>query len=282
MKRLFKWIQENKEWVFSGVGNKPLDALIVLLVGSLGLVVFRKTISIKINHTFQVLWNHFTRQVSIPSGFLYLLVLFGVVVLLALKLIKTLFQDKIPKSYKEDSFFEIIWRWKWKKNEPVDIDCFCPQCETRLELSCNQWGEPTLRCELCNQCFKLYSKSPDAVNQIKRYIKTEETKNSYNRLAKVCEEKGRIDKKAMTYLEKALSVTPEDEHARTYLALIYSDLARKYSREDKKKLSIEYLQKTFLLGETTIIEDIKAEAKKEDSDFNNIRKSPKFQQLINS
>jgi uncharacterized protein YbaR (Trm112 family) len=34
--------------------------------------------------------------------------------------------------YKQDSFYNLIWKWKWKKDEIVDLWCYCPTCKSML------------------------------------------------------------------------------------------------------------------------------------------------------
>ena len=74
---------------------------------------------------------------------------------------------------------------------------------------------------------------------------------------------------AIEFFNKALSINPD-------LALAHYNLACVYSLEDEKKLSLEFLQKAIDFEEKWI------QAAKTDSDFDNIRESPEFQELINS
>jgi uncharacterized protein YlaI len=34
--------------------------------------------------------------------------------------------------YKEDMFYNVIWRWNWKGSEVIDLWCFCPTCKAML------------------------------------------------------------------------------------------------------------------------------------------------------
>lgn len=34
--------------------------------------------------------------------------------------------------YKEDLFYDVIWRWSWRGSEVVDLWCYCPTCKAML------------------------------------------------------------------------------------------------------------------------------------------------------
>ena len=59
-------------------------------------------------------------------------------------------------------------------------------------------------------------------------------------------------------------------------ALAHYNLACIYSLKNEQTQAIEWLQKAIALDQSTIIEQSKT-----DRDFDNIRQSPEFQQLIN-
>lgn len=74
---------------------------------------------------------------------------------------------------------------------------------------------------------------------------------------------------AIAEWQKAIDINPN-------LARAHYNLACAYSLKNEKILSIKSLRKVIALDKSTI------EAAKTDSDFENIRESPEFQQLINS
>ena len=74
---------------------------------------------------------------------------------------------------------------------------------------------------------------------------------------------------AIDSYKKAIAIKPNNARA-------HYNLARAYSLKGEKTLSIESLQKAISLDWIVI------EAAKTESDFDNIRESPEFQQLVNS
>ena len=75
-------------------------------------------------------------------------------------------------------------------------------------------------------------------------------------------------KQAIASYQKAISINPDDADA-------HYNLARVYVLNNEKALSIESLQKAITLDRRAI------EASKTNSEFDNIRESSEFQQLIN-
>ena len=73
---------------------------------------------------------------------------------------------------------------------------------------------------------------------------------------------------AIASYQKAITINPNDADA-------HYNLARVYALNNEKALSIESLQKAITLDRRAI------EASKTNSEFDNIRESSEFQQLIN-
>ena len=90
---------------------------------------------------------------------------------------------------------------------------------------------------------------------------------AYNWLGLTYSNQGKYDL-AVRFYQKAISINPET------LWFFHYRLARLYSLQDKKALSIESLRKAISLDK-----DVIGMAKR-DSDFDNIRESPEFQALI--
>lgn len=34
--------------------------------------------------------------------------------------------------YKEDLFYDVIWRWRWQGSDIIDLWCYCPTCKSML------------------------------------------------------------------------------------------------------------------------------------------------------
>ena len=98
-------------------------------------------------------------------------------------------------------------------------------------------------------------------------IKPDFVETHYN-LGNTYYNQGKYDLMIATY-KTAISIDPND--ARTHY-----NLACAYSLKDEKILAIETLQKAITLDRSLI------EYSKTDSDFDNIRESPEFQELIKS
>ena len=79
-----------------------------------------------------------------------------------------------------------------------------------------------------------------------------------------------------TFLDKAIDEYRAAIHKNPNYAEAYYNLARAYAFKKEKTLSVEFLQKAITLDRRSI------ELSKKSSDFDNIRESPEFQQLINS
>lgn len=49
-------------------------------------------------------------------------------------LIVLIFKILEPKHrlYKEDIFYDVIWRWRWRGDQIIDLWCYCPTCKAML------------------------------------------------------------------------------------------------------------------------------------------------------
>ncbi len=98
-------------------------------------------------------------------------------------------------SYKEDFIYGANWRWKWTKNEIVNVECYCPKCDSVLvydESSCHtrytDVAKTDFICENCNSQLVTTIHGGNkkyAINAIKREIerriRTEEYKSTINK-----------------------------------------------------------------------------------------------------
>lgn len=57
--------------------------------------------------------------------FLFFILLF--LIFLAIKLLEPKY-----RLYKQDTFYNLIWKWKWKGEEIIDLWCYCPTCNSML------------------------------------------------------------------------------------------------------------------------------------------------------
>ncbi len=59
--------------------------------------------------------------------------------------------------YVKDSIYDATWRWKWRKDDIVDLQCYCPKCDSILiydDSSCNitytDLAKTDFICEKCD------------------------------------------------------------------------------------------------------------------------------------
>ncbi|MDR2789864.1 MAG: hypothetical protein LBB59_02665 [Campylobacteraceae bacterium] len=55
-----------------------------------------------------------------------------IVILLALVLIFILSRGEEYKKFNSISLYNVIWKWKYKKNRIVSLWCYCPECGSAL------------------------------------------------------------------------------------------------------------------------------------------------------
>ena len=92
--------------------------------------------------------------------------------------------------YVEDSIYNAKWRWKWTKDEIINIECYCPKCDSLLvydDSSCHTKYTELVKTDfICENCKSQIVTSIHggnkkyAINAIKREIqrriRTEEYK----------------------------------------------------------------------------------------------------------
>jgi hypothetical protein len=112
-------------------------------------------------------WAHLTSSISIPCGIFYLIILLFVLLLGSLipKRVKNLRSSSIsehvisPFDYKEDTFLDMYWRWRYVDSRnliPFMPKAFCPKCDMELVLDeTASIGRRTVyQCEKCNIGYK--------------------------------------------------------------------------------------------------------------------------------
>ena len=98
-------------------------------------------------------------------------------------------------SYIEDSIYDAKWRWKWAKDEIVNIECYCPKCDSLLvydDSSCHTKYTEVVKTDfICENCKSQIVTSIHGGNkkyainavkrEIQRRIRTEEYKTLINK-----------------------------------------------------------------------------------------------------
>lgn len=73
-----------------------------------------------------------SKEYSLPEWIvigtpIFFFFLFTILIFLAIKILEPKY-----RLYKADKFYNIIWRWKWRKDEIIDLWCYCPECNAML------------------------------------------------------------------------------------------------------------------------------------------------------
>ena len=96
--------------------------------------------------------------------------------------------------YVEDSIYNAKWRWKWTKDEIINIECYCPKCDSLLvydDSSCHTKYTELVKTDfICENCKSQIVTSIHGGNkkyamntikrEIQRRIRTEEYKTAIN------------------------------------------------------------------------------------------------------
>jgi hypothetical protein len=82
--------------------------------------------------------------------------------------------------YVKDSIYDATWRWNWKKDGIVDLQCYCPKCDSMLiydESSCHTRYTDVIKTDfICEKCDSQIITSIHggnkkyAINTVKREI----------------------------------------------------------------------------------------------------------------
>lgn len=57
--------------------------------------------------------------------------------------------------YNNDNFYDIHWKWFWKKDKITELFCFCPTCDESLvydDSSCNNSSHNKQTKFICEKC----------------------------------------------------------------------------------------------------------------------------------
>ena len=126
--------------------------------------------------------------------FLAISILILISILVLFLILKKSFKAQYT-TYTEDFLYDAKWRWKWTKDEIINIECYCPKCDSLLvydDSSCHTKYTEVVKtdfiCENCNS--KLVTSihggnKKYAINAVKREIqrriRTEEYKTALDK-----------------------------------------------------------------------------------------------------
>jgi ribosomal protein S27E len=93
--------------------------------------------------------------ITLPRWLFIIVCIFALVAVY--RLVRPLFgrapREASVKDYRMDSFFGVIWRWRYGfHGSPEDIWCFCPRCDTQLVYTEDRFPDRVwFTCEHCGQ-----------------------------------------------------------------------------------------------------------------------------------
>jgi len=132
-------------------------------------------------------WNHLLSTAGVPWVIVYLS--WALLALLLRDVIASALRmggaKEVPRSYTEDTFFGILWRWELTGYgklglNPTGLTPFCPHCDMQLVHDrTDQGGNMHFRCESCDRVYSPVMGSVDSVQErvsrdIQRILRTGE------------------------------------------------------------------------------------------------------------
>lgn len=97
--------------------------------------------------------SYFTSTYELKGWMISIICFFAFLGLIGL--IKIAFKSKPKEEYIEDTIYDVIWRWKWRKEEIHNLHAFCPTCEDMLVYDDSPCRGPKKEthfiCEHCDQ-----------------------------------------------------------------------------------------------------------------------------------
>jgi hypothetical protein len=104
-------------------------------------------------------WHHLTSSIAIPWALFWLLLILSTICII--RIVRPLFKrgSDVPRlrSYTEDRFENIVWRWSYNfANQPINIQPYCPYCDIQLvhvvpPFWDNQGDKVSFYCENCKR-----------------------------------------------------------------------------------------------------------------------------------
>lgn len=76
-------------------------------------------------------------------------------------------------AYQQDSFFGLMWRWRWASNgtiDPFSLTPFCPLCDRVIPVSLDGYGPTRFNCDVCRGERVLDGNLPHSLNRVLRKI----------------------------------------------------------------------------------------------------------------
>ena len=131
---------------------------------------------------------------SLPIWVLLIISTLAIITIVRFLLLLTNSSKEEFTKYVEDSIYGAKWRWKWTKDEIINIECYCPKCDSLLvydDSSCHTKYTELVKTDfICENCKSQIVTSIHGGNkkyamntikrEIQRRIRTEEYKTAIN------------------------------------------------------------------------------------------------------
>jgi hypothetical protein len=187
--------KDEKHSVRSNVIGTVIGGLILSGIGYA--VLFVPNLFRRIADLFVQVWGYFTASTSTPRWLLWLLFLTAAVTVFRLirPALKRRSDEPRVSMYREDTFEGVIWRWSYDwANNPVNIQPYCPHCDTMLVHSESSFWSDTRKVSFyCENCKRMLTEIEGggrsyAISMIARLIdrkiRSEEWRRLVNRAAR--------------------------------------------------------------------------------------------------
>ena len=131
---------------------------------------------------------------TIPIPYWLLILLFFAAVIVIGKVALRLFTSpgalKTEYDYTQDQFWDIVWRWRYNRNDICQVVSFCPKCDMQIypereygDMIYNKPDGSRFTCDHCGQFNKVVPIHPNniensVVRKIQRKLRTEEWRDS--------------------------------------------------------------------------------------------------------
>jgi predicted RNA-binding Zn-ribbon protein involved in translation (DUF1610 family) len=75
-----------------------------------------------------------SNRYNYPEWIILLCIVFFIVFLVVIVFLIIKIIEPKYKQYTQDKFFNLNWKWKYKKDKIIDLWCYCPHCNSMLHV----------------------------------------------------------------------------------------------------------------------------------------------------
>jgi hypothetical protein len=166
------------------VWSKVIAAGILALIGVITAWLFKWNWWSPTWHAVQAVYCYFRGEITVKRWLFWLLATAsGILVVSIIALLVVLFSQSRtqPSSirsvplvnawllYKQDTFYDILWRWGYVGNTLGEILPFCPKCDYQMLIRSNGFSSQ-FNCDLCGQSYRVQKEWDELRTIIARLI----------------------------------------------------------------------------------------------------------------